>query len=173
MPDLGAKLVRSARSWTRKTVERRNGSIESWNMCDTVARLETKESKKSNSANGGLLFIEMAGFDFSVCSLLSRCLPGFYRVFFFSSNLRIGNRTPFTRLVFLWECVCVCVDWGDWYRDLENHNWIMELFLSLSLSLSFCCLRLCGVQVFQWKQLENLYFRDRKFSIEVHDPAKR
>ena len=49
----------------------------------------------------------------------------------------------------------------------------MELFLSLSLSLSFCCLRLCGVQVFQWKQLENLYFRDRKFSIEVHDPAKR
>merc|ERR550517_660886 len=25
-------------------------------------------------------------------------------------------------------------------------------------------------RVFQWKQLENLYFRDRKFSIEVHDP---
>jgi hypothetical protein len=23
--------------------------------------------------------------------------------------------------------------------------------------------------VFQWKQLENLYFRDKKFSIEVHD----
>ena len=28
------------------------------------------------------------------------------------------------------------------------------------------------VRVFQWKQLENLYFRDKKFSIEVHD-AKR
>lgn len=27
-------------------------------------------------------------------------------------------------------------------------------------------------KVFLWKQLENLYFRDRKFSIEVHD-AKR
>ena len=28
------------------------------------------------------------------------------------------------------------------------------------------------MRVFQWKQLENLYFRDKKFSIEVHD-AKR
>ena len=28
------------------------------------------------------------------------------------------------------------------------------------------------IRVFQWKQLENLYFRDKKFSIEVHD-AKR
>merc|ERR1719290_775086 len=28
------------------------------------------------------------------------------------------------------------------------------------------------VRVFQWKRLENLYFRDKKFSIEVHD-AKR
>uniref|UniRef100_T1JHG8 FERM domain-containing protein n=1 Tax=Strigamia maritima TaxID=126957 RepID=T1JHG8_STRMM len=27
-------------------------------------------------------------------------------------------------------------------------------------------------KVFQWKQLENLYFRDRKFSIEVHDPKR-
>lgn len=27
-------------------------------------------------------------------------------------------------------------------------------------------------RVFQWKQLENLYFRDRKFSIEVHDPKR-
>jgi len=26
-----------------------------------------------------------------------------------------------------------------------------------------------AVRVFQWKQLENLYFRDKKFSIEVHD----
>lgn len=28
------------------------------------------------------------------------------------------------------------------------------------------------VQVFSWKHLENLYFRDRKFSIEVHDPKR-
>ncbi len=28
------------------------------------------------------------------------------------------------------------------------------------------------LQNFAWKQLENLYFRDKKFSIEVHD-AKR
>ena len=28
---------------------------------------------------------------------------------------------------------------------------------------------LFAVRVFQWKQLENLYFRDKKFSIEVHD----
>ena len=28
---------------------------------------------------------------------------------------------------------------------------------------------LFSVRVFQWKQLENLYFRDKKFSIEVHD----
>nr|XP_006825708.1 PREDICTED: FERM domain-containing protein 4A-like [Saccoglossus kowalevskii] len=27
-------------------------------------------------------------------------------------------------------------------------------------------------KVFQWRQLENLYFRDRKFSIEVHDPRR-
>lgn len=27
-------------------------------------------------------------------------------------------------------------------------------------------------KVFLWKQLENLYFRDRKFSIEVHDPKR-
>ncbi|XP_013384696.1 FERM domain-containing protein 4A isoform X2 [Lingula anatina] len=27
-------------------------------------------------------------------------------------------------------------------------------------------------KVFPWKQLENLYFRDRKFSIEVHDPKR-
>uniref|UniRef100_UPI00358E8D1F FERM domain-containing protein 4A-like isoform X2 n=1 Tax=Myxine glutinosa TaxID=7769 RepID=UPI00358E8D1F len=27
-------------------------------------------------------------------------------------------------------------------------------------------------QVFQWRQLENLYFREKKFSIEVHDPRK-
>lgn len=27
-------------------------------------------------------------------------------------------------------------------------------------------------QVFHWKQLENLYYRDRKFSIEVHDPRR-
>ena len=28
------------------------------------------------------------------------------------------------------------------------------------------------VRVFQWKQLENLYFRDKKFSIEVHDSKR-
>ena len=28
------------------------------------------------------------------------------------------------------------------------------------------------LQVFPWKQLENLYFRDKKFSIEVHDPKR-
>jgi len=27
-------------------------------------------------------------------------------------------------------------------------------------------------RVFAWKQLENLYFRDKKFSIEVHDPKR-
>lgn len=27
-------------------------------------------------------------------------------------------------------------------------------------------------RVFLWKQLENLYFRERKFSIEVHDPKR-
>ena len=28
------------------------------------------------------------------------------------------------------------------------------------------------VRVFPWKQLENLYFRDKKFSIEVHDSKR-
>ena len=28
------------------------------------------------------------------------------------------------------------------------------------------------LQVFPWKYLENLYFRDKKFSIEVHDPKR-
>ncbi|XP_042191330.1 FERM domain-containing protein 4A isoform X1 [Callorhinchus milii] len=27
-------------------------------------------------------------------------------------------------------------------------------------------------KVFQWKQLENLYFREKKFSVEVHDPRR-
>ena len=27
-------------------------------------------------------------------------------------------------------------------------------------------------RVFLWKHLENLYFRERKFSIEVHDPKR-
>lgn len=27
-------------------------------------------------------------------------------------------------------------------------------------------------QVFNWKQLENLYYRDKKFSIEVHDTKR-
>jgi len=27
-------------------------------------------------------------------------------------------------------------------------------------------------QIFYWKQLENLYYRDRRFSIEVHDPRR-
>uniref|UniRef100_A0A3P8V5P4 FERM domain containing 4A n=1 Tax=Cynoglossus semilaevis TaxID=244447 RepID=A0A3P8V5P4_CYNSE len=28
-------------------------------------------------------------------------------------------------------------------------------------------------KVFQWRQLENLYFREKKFSVEVHDPRSR
>uniref|UniRef100_S4RNQ0 FERM domain-containing protein n=1 Tax=Petromyzon marinus TaxID=7757 RepID=S4RNQ0_PETMA len=27
-------------------------------------------------------------------------------------------------------------------------------------------------QIYQWRQLENLYFREKKFSIEVHDPRR-
>ena len=27
-------------------------------------------------------------------------------------------------------------------------------------------------QIFQWRQLENLYFREKKFSVEVHDPRR-
>jgi hypothetical protein len=27
-------------------------------------------------------------------------------------------------------------------------------------------------QIFTWKLLENLYYRDKKFSIEVHDPKR-
>ncbi|XP_064309557.1 FERM domain-containing protein 4B isoform X3 [Phalacrocorax carbo] len=29
-----------------------------------------------------------------------------------------------------------------------------------------------GVKLFQWKQLENLYFREKKFAVEVHDPRR-
>ncbi|CAE1295547.1 FERM domain-containing protein 4A,FERM domain-containing protein 4B [Acanthosepion pharaonis] len=28
-------------------------------------------------------------------------------------------------------------------------------------------------KIFHWKQLENLYYRDKKFSVEVHDPKRR
>uniref|UniRef100_A0A2K5RQ97 FERM domain containing 4B n=1 Tax=Cebus imitator TaxID=2715852 RepID=A0A2K5RQ97_CEBIM len=28
------------------------------------------------------------------------------------------------------------------------------------------------VELFQWKQLENLYFREKKFAVEVHDPRR-
>lgn len=27
-------------------------------------------------------------------------------------------------------------------------------------------------QLFQWKQLENLYFREKKFAVEVNDPHR-
>ncbi|CAJ0919787.1 unnamed protein product [Ranitomeya imitator] len=30
----------------------------------------------------------------------------------------------------------------------------------------------CDIDLFQWKQLENLYFRDKKFAVEVHDPRR-
>lgn len=29
-----------------------------------------------------------------------------------------------------------------------------------------------SLQIFQWRQLENLYFREKKFSVEVHDPRR-
>ncbi|PKU33509.1 ferm hypothetical protein [Limosa lapponica baueri] len=29
-----------------------------------------------------------------------------------------------------------------------------------------------GIRIFQWRQLENLYFREKKFSVEVHDPRR-
>jgi len=28
-----------------------------------------------------------------------------------------------------------------------------------------------NVQEFPWKQLENIYFRDKKFSVQVHDAS--
>ncbi|KAL8220843.1 UNVERIFIED_CONTAM: hypothetical protein K2H54_055507 [Gekko kuhli] len=28
-------------------------------------------------------------------------------------------------------------------------------------------------KIFQWRQLENLYFREKKFSVEVHDPRSK
>ncbi|XP_044531738.1 FERM domain-containing protein 4B [Gracilinanus agilis] len=31
---------------------------------------------------------------------------------------------------------------------------------------------LLGFHLFQWKQLENLYFREKKFAVEVHDPRR-
>ncbi|XP_048878161.1 FERM domain-containing protein 4B isoform X2 [Brienomyrus brachyistius] len=33
--------------------------------------------------------------------------------------------------------------------------------------------RLKPRKLFQWKQLENLYFREKKFAVEVHDPHRR
>lgn len=29
-----------------------------------------------------------------------------------------------------------------------------------------------SLQLFQWKQLENLYFREKKFAVEVNDPHR-
>lgn len=29
-----------------------------------------------------------------------------------------------------------------------------------------------SLQLFQWKQLENLYFREKKFAVEVNDPDR-
>lgn len=28
------------------------------------------------------------------------------------------------------------------------------------------------LQLYQWKQLENLYFREKKFAVEVNDPHR-
>ena len=47
-------------------------------------------------------------------------------------------------------------------RDFLHQN---KQYIIISVNCFRC-------QVFAWKQLENLYFRDRKFSIEVHDPKR-
>jgi len=42
----------------------------------------------------------------------------------------------------------------------------LPLLPLLPLSVSF------SPQLYQWKQLENLYFREKKFAVEVNDPHR-
>ncbi|XP_036955767.1 FERM domain-containing protein 4B isoform X7 [Acanthopagrus latus] len=44
---------------------------------------------------------------------------------------------------------------------------------NVSSSRTTCRLVIVEIQLFQWKQLENLYFREKKFAVEVNDPHRR
>nr|XP_053645904.1 mucin-6-like isoform X5 [Cherax quadricarinatus] len=56
-------------------------------------------------------------------------------------------------------------------RDRSNLPWYLGLSHNGIAQYDFLDKRKPR-RVFLWKQLENLYFRERKFSIEVHDPKR-
>ncbi|XP_071519246.1 uncharacterized protein [Panulirus ornatus] len=56
-------------------------------------------------------------------------------------------------------------------RDRSNLPWYLGLSYRGIAQYDFLDKRKPR-RVFLWKQLENLYFRERKFSIEVHDPKR-
>ena len=48
----------------------------------------------------------------------------------------------------------------------------LELFGKKDFAYKWWFWMLHIFQIFVWKSLENLYYRDKKFSIEVHDPKR-
>lgn len=69
-----------------------------------------------------------------------------------------------------------CVVYLLTYSKIGQRIWLKAVWTyTWSMFLSEQPWRLCIsliLQVFQWRQLENLYFREKKFSVEVHDPRR-
>uniref|UniRef100_A0A8C1GK79 FERM domain containing 4Bb n=1 Tax=Cyprinus carpio TaxID=7962 RepID=A0A8C1GK79_CYPCA len=59
---------------------------------------------------------------------------------------------------------CICVDFSD-----ENTRADLKKLPALPTKV----LKEHPSLLFQWKQLENLYFREKKFAVEVNDPHRR
>ncbi|XP_064632201.1 uncharacterized protein LOC135490726 isoform X3 [Lineus longissimus] len=67
-----------------------------------------------------------------------------------------------------------CPTYGIHYYEVKDKSGL-PWWLGLSykgISQYDHCDKKVPRRVFAWKQLENLYFRDKKFSIEVHDPKR-
>uniref|UniRef100_A0A8B9H2C3 FERM domain containing 4Ba n=1 Tax=Astyanax mexicanus TaxID=7994 RepID=A0A8B9H2C3_ASTMX len=60
-------------------------------------------------------------------------------------------------------------------RVIEHYKTLEGLSRGKAIVQLWWLLRYCGVGaiIFHWKQLENLYFREKKFAVEVNDPQRR
>uniref|UniRef100_A0A672I218 FERM domain containing 4Ba n=1 Tax=Salarias fasciatus TaxID=181472 RepID=A0A672I218_SALFA len=65
-------------------------------------------------------------------------------------------------------CVCVCV----FMQDKQGLPWWLGVSYK-GIGQYDLQDKLKPRKLFQWKQLENLYFREKKFAVEVNDPHRR
>ena len=56
-------------------------------------------------------------------------------------------------------------------KDKLNTSWFLGISLKGIAVYEFYNKK-TALKIFPWRQLENLYYRERKFSIEVHESKK-